>query len=34
MPLHIVIDARRVRDFDIDRAARHLEALYAEILVR
>jgi glycosyltransferase involved in cell wall biosynthesis len=25
---------RRVRDFDIERAARHLESLYAEILVR
>ena len=26
--------ALRVRDFDIERAARHLESLYAEILVR
>jgi glycosyltransferase involved in cell wall biosynthesis len=26
--------ARRAREFDIDRAARHLESLYAEILVR
>jgi glycosyltransferase involved in cell wall biosynthesis len=26
--------ARRARDFDIERAARHLESLYAEILVR